>query len=79
MGRALLVLLGVLVVSGMFLISCQQKESVEKKETGVAVQTFEKARETMGEYREKTEGAIEQMKDEAAGYGEKDKDPLKHY
>lgn len=76
------VFMGVFIVSGLLLISCQQQESVQEKgadEHGVAVQTFEKARETMGEYREKTEGAIEQMKEEAAGYGEKTKDAAAGY
>ncbi len=58
--KSLSIVFGILIISFMILISCQQQEPVQKKanEHGVAVQTFEKAKDTMGEYIEKTEGAI---------------------
>jgi hypothetical protein len=80
--KKLFIVFSVFIISGALLISCQKKEAVQKKTTkdpGVAVQTYDKAVETMGEYREKTEGAIDQMKDEAAGYGKKTEEAVAGY
>jgi len=71
------------IISGVLLISCQQKESAQQKkmtvDPGVAVQTYDKAVETMDEYKQKGEEAIEQMKESAAGYGEAVKDTAAGY
>lgn len=82
MKRQLFVLSGVVLVLGLMFISCQKQESVQQKttpETGVAVQTYDKAVETMDMYKQKGEEAIEQMKESAAGYGEAVKDTAAGY
>ena len=74
MRRQLFVSSVVIVILSLLFISCQQREPVQQKKTskdlGVAVQTYDKAVETMDEYKQKGEEAIEQMKESAAGYGE---------
>ncbi|MBI4825036.1 MAG: hypothetical protein HY807_01250 [Nitrospirae bacterium] len=63
---------GILLLSGLFLISCDKKESAQEKaskDKGVAVQTFDKAVTTIGDYNRKNEEAAGQMKDEETGHG----------
>lgn len=61
------------LVSGLFLASCDKKESAQEKDSkdkGVAVQTYDKAVNTIRDYNKKNEEAVDQMKkDEEAGQG----------
>lgn len=76
MKKAFVLLVGIIMISGLLLISCQKKEEARE---GVAVQTYDKAVDTMDEYKKKNEEAAGQVKEEAAGYGEKAKEDAAGY
>ncbi|MBI4842898.1 MAG: hypothetical protein HY809_01040 [Nitrospirae bacterium] len=68
MKRLTILFTGIFLISGLLLISCQKKEA--ESEHGVAVQTYEKAKDTMDVYKKKNEEASGQMrKEEAGSYG----------
>ncbi|MDO8283209.1 MAG: hypothetical protein Q7U10_11415 [Thermodesulfovibrionia bacterium] len=64
---------GLFLISGLLLVSCDKKESAQEKaakDKGVAVQTYDKAVNTISDYNKKNKEAVDQMKkEEAAGSG----------
>lgn len=79
MKKICMVFLGMVLVAGLSLVSCQKKEPATEKETGMkttgygeqAEEVVEKAKEVVTEYSEKAGEAVEEAKETAAEYGEK--------
>lgn len=79
MKKMFFLLISMVIMSGLLLMSCQKKEEVRE---GAAVETFDKAKGMMDDYKDKNEEAAgygEKAKEEAAGYGEKAKDAAAGY
>jgi hypothetical protein len=79
MKKMFIVFLGILLIVGLSLISCQQKEKVTKEKadtetTGYgekAGETVEKAKEAVAGYGEKAEKTVEKAQETVSGYEEK--------
>lgn len=79
MKRICMMFIGMLLISGLSMVSCQKKEPVTEKETGTktsgygeqAEEVVEKAKEVVTEYSEKAGEAVEEAKETVAEYSEK--------
>ncbi len=65
MKKVFLILLGIILISGLSFVSCQKKETSQKK----AGEAVEKAKEAVSGYGETAGGTVEKAKEEVSGYG----------
>ncbi len=79
MKKMFIVFLGIVLIAGLSLISCQKKEPVTKEKAATettgygekAEEVVEKAKEAVAGYGEKAEKTVEKAQETVGGYGKK--------